>query len=73
MNPVNISLGATLRSARRTFGWSQERFAEIAGLDRSYVGEIERGKVSPSLMTLEKLSTALGMKVSSLIQLSKQR
>lgn len=67
------ALGATVRSTRQALGWSQERLAELSGLDRSYVGEIERGTVSPTLATLEKLATALNMKLSQLIQLSERQ
>ena len=45
----------------------QERLAEAADLNRSYLGEIERGGVSPSLATVEKLAAALGLKTSQLI------
>jgi transcriptional regulator with XRE-family HTH domain len=40
-------------------GWSQERLAEHADLNRSYIGEIERGVVIASLLTVEKLAGAL--------------
>ena len=45
-----------MREAR---GWSQEALAEKANLNRSYVGEIERGKTVPSLITIDKLAAAL--------------
>lgn len=67
MKPVQHLLGPIVREARIAQGWSQERLAETAGLDRSYVGEIERGRVSPTLLTLEKLATALQLTPSELI------
>lgn len=67
MKPVQHLLGPIVREARISQGWSQERLAETAGLDRSYVGEIERGRVSPTLLTLEKLATALQLAPSELI------
>ena len=67
MKPVHQRLGPIVREARIAQGWSQERLAETAGLDRSYVGEIERGRVSPTLLTLEKLATALQLAPSELI------
>lgn len=63
------ALAQSLRAARARLGWSQERLASVAGLDRSYVGDIERGAVSPTLQTLEKLSTALGIPASELIRI----
>ncbi len=67
MSALQHGLGATVREARAERGWSQERLAERSGLDRSYVGEIERGRVSPTLATLEKLALALGLQPSQLI------
>ena len=71
MNSVSLqqALARTLREHRQRRGWSQERLASTAGLDRSYVGDIERGAVSPTLQTLEKLSAALGIPASELIRI----
>lgn len=63
------ALASTMRASRSKRGWSQERLASVAGLDRSYVGDIERGAVSPTLQTLEKLSVALGIPASELIRI----
>lgn len=63
------TLARRLRASRTRLGWSQERLASAAGLDRSYVGDIERGVVSPTLQTLEKLSLALGIAASELIRI----
>jgi transcriptional regulator with XRE-family HTH domain len=48
-----------VRRLREAQGWSQERLAEHANLNRSYIGEIERGVVIASLLTVEKLAGAL--------------
>ena len=56
-----------LRQAREERGWSQEKFAERADLNRSYLGEIERGRAIPSLATIGKLATALDLDLSTLI------
>ena len=69
---INV-LGPTVREIRLERGWSQEHLAEISGLDRSYVGEIERSRVSPSLTVLEKLCLALGLPPSQLIGLCESR
>lgn len=67
MSSLQHRLGAIVREARREQGWSQERLAEVSKLDRSYVGEIERGLVSPTLATLEKLAHALELQTSELL------
>lgn len=70
MSPLLIHLGNTLKRVRAQRGWSQEKLAEQAGLDRSYVGQIERAVVSPSLSTLEKLAAAFGLPASELIRIN---
>jgi transcriptional regulator with XRE-family HTH domain len=44
-----------------------EALAEIAGIDRSYMGGIERGEHNVALMNLLRITEALGMKLSKLI------
>jgi len=60
-------LGTTVRRFRQAQGWSQELLAERADLNRSYVGELERGEATASLVTLEKLAHAFGIAVSHLL------
>ncbi|MDQ8022081.1 MAG: helix-turn-helix transcriptional regulator [Moraxellaceae bacterium] len=59
--------GRVVRQSREAQGWSQEQLAERADLNRSYIGEIERGDAMPSLATLAKLATALGVTLSALM------
>ena len=59
--------GTVVRHLRETQGWSQERLAGLAELNRSYMGEVERGTVMPSLATAAKLAQALGVPLSVLI------
>lgn len=56
-----------LRQLREARGWSQEHLAERADLNRSYVGEVERGRAVPSLATASKLASALEIRLSSLM------
>jgi transcriptional regulator with XRE-family HTH domain len=56
-----------LKKLRAERGWSQEKLAELADLNRSYLGEVERGHAMPSLITLSKLASALEIKLSALI------
>ena len=60
--------GAGVRRLREAQGWSQERLAEYANLNRSYIGEIERGVVIASLLTVEKLAAALQVTPSELLR-----
>jgi transcriptional regulator with XRE-family HTH domain len=68
LSGLERQLGVLLRHLREQRNWSQEELAEAANLDRSYLGEIERGQVSPSLATLEKLAKALHLSLSELFR-----
>ncbi len=59
--------GAVIRQMRRSRGWSQERLAADACLNRTYMGEIERARAIPTLATAEKLAQALEVALSELI------
>ena len=59
--------GIGVRQLREARGWSQERLAENSNLNRSYIGEIERGRVIASLLTVEKLAAALNVSPSALV------
>ncbi|WP_069263922.1 helix-turn-helix domain-containing protein [Paraburkholderia nodosa] len=67
MSAIVHDFGATVRRLREAHAWSQERLAEHAGLNRTYVGEIERGTAIASIVTVEKLSHALGVSIGELL------
>ena len=71
------SFGVAVRQLRERRGWSQEQLAEHSDLNRSYVGEVERGRVIPSIVTAQKLAHALQINVAGLLahceQLQQQR
>jgi len=56
-----------LRLYRREAKLSQERLAEFSGLDRNYIGKLEREESSPTLDTIEALSLALQIDVECLL------
>ncbi|MEO7496249.1 MAG: helix-turn-helix transcriptional regulator [Massilia sp.] len=62
-----LSFGIGVRQLRESRGWSQEKLAEHSTLNRSYIGEIERGDVIASLATVAKLAAALGVAPSALV------
>lgn len=66
--PLLENFGLAVRRMRATRGLSQEQLAERSDLNRSYVGEIERGQVVSSLVTIQKLSAALEISASGLLQ-----
>jgi transcriptional regulator with XRE-family HTH domain len=60
-------LGQELRKARLAAGMTQEKLALSAGVDRSYLSELERDKKSPTVNMLLKLCKHLGVSASDLI------
>ena len=73
MTELINSFGVAVRHLREAQGWSQELLAEKADLNRSYLGEVERGKVIPSLATAAKLATALEISLSRLLSHCEQQ
>lgn len=59
--------GETFRAERLKAGLSQEELANRAGLDRTYVGGVERGERNVSLVNLVRLARALGISVADLL------
>lgn len=58
--------GGRLKEIRHKKGLSQEQLAEIAGIDRTYVGGVERGERNPSVLNIKRLSDALGINIKDL-------
>ena len=67
MQDLGERFGAVVRQLREARGWSQERLAGQADLNRSYMGEVERATVMASLVTAAKLAQALDVPLSDLI------
>ena len=60
--------GENLKRIRLLTGISQEQLAERAGLDRTYVSSVERGKRNISLNNIFKLAEALNVTPADLVQ-----
>jgi transcriptional regulator with XRE-family HTH domain len=58
--------GSRLRKLRKQKGVSQEGLALACGLDRSYIGGVERGERNVSLLNIHRIATALGISPSEL-------
>lgn len=63
-----MRFGKALRKRRHQLGVSQEEFADLCGLDRTYVGGIERGERNLALVNIEKLARALKISLSDLFR-----
>ena len=61
-------LGENIRNLRKEMNLSQEEFSHLAEIDRSYVGQIERGERNISFSNLYKIAHALKVSVSKLTE-----
>ena len=66
--PIRARFGSRLRRLRKEHGFSQEGFADACGLDRTYVGGIERGERNVGIENVERLALALGLEVKTLFE-----
>lgn len=60
-------LGTVVRQRRMALGMSQEGLADLAQLNRTYIGKIERGETSVSVEVLQKVANVLNITLSRLI------
>lgn len=67
------AFGVAVREERKKLGISQEKFGELVGVHRTYVGMIERGEKNITLSNIVKVSRALGMTASELLRLTEER
>ena len=67
MNSINTAFGQHLKKLRIQKNLSQEKLAEAADISVSFLGGIERGKKSPTLETINKLSKALDIPITVLM------
>jgi transcriptional regulator with XRE-family HTH domain len=68
MEDVRTRFGKAVRQGRAKTGLSQEAFADLCGLDRTYLGGIERGERNVALINLEKIAKALHLSLSELFR-----
>ena len=65
--PLKAILAANIHAFRETNNLSQEDFADMCGLHRTYVGSVERGERNVTLSTLEVFAAVLGVSVPQLL------
>ena len=62
-----VSLGRNIQAYREMLRWSTEQLADRAGLNRSHIWKIEQGRSNPRLLTLLRITEALGCDLSDLM------
>lgn len=70
--PALQKLGNKIRDLRKERGYSQEAFAYVVGLDRTYIGGVERGERNISALNLILIAKALKVEVGDLFPPIKQ-
>jgi len=65
---IRVRLGNRIRALRQERGWTQVEMAEMLGVDRSYLSEIETGKKDPSLRVLKTIADGFGLSLSQLLR-----
>ena len=65
---ILVRFGQRVRELRIKAGLSQEAFAEKCGLDRTYVGGIERGERNVALRNINEIARGLGLSLTELMR-----
>ena len=67
-HPLEKQLGVVIRGLRQKAGLSQEAFADLCGLHRTYIGCIERGEKAITIVTADKIARALGLTLAQMFR-----
>ena len=67
------AFGAAVRALRTEQGVAQETLANLAGIERSHMGKIERGEHMPTLAIILKIARALGCSSADLMTATESR
>lgn len=62
------AVGRNLRAHREALGLSQEAFADVLGVHRTYMGGIERGERNLTLRSLERMAERAGLDPLALLE-----
>jgi transcriptional regulator with XRE-family HTH domain len=68
MDDIRIRFGKAVRQRRHKLGVSQEAFADMCQLDRTYIGGIERGERNVALVNIEKIAKTLRLTIAELFR-----
>lgn len=68
VSEVTSEVGKRVRTLRQERGYSQDRFAAAAGLDRSYMGQIEGGEKNVTITTIVRIAEALAIDPGEIVR-----
>lgn len=64
MGTLRILVGKKIRFYRQQLGLNQESFAEMAEINKNYLGNLELGKQTPSVAIIKKIANAVNVSMS---------
>jgi len=62
------TLALNIKNQRKKLNISQEKLAELSGVDRTYISLLERSKRNPSILNLQKVCQGLNTSLSNLLK-----
>jgi transcriptional regulator with XRE-family HTH domain len=65
---ITVRFGKRLRELRKKRGWTQVEMADLLGIDRSYISDMERGKLNVCLPTLEVLADGFKLTMAKILE-----
>ncbi|SDW65875.1 helix-turn-helix domain-containing protein [Paenibacillus sp. CF384] len=68
MEQIHIKLGRNLKMIRQTRGLSLDKVAELTGVSKAMLGQIERGETSPTISIIWKIANGLRLSFTTLIE-----
>ena len=68
MSDIAKVLGQRIRNFRTAKGLSQEKLAELSGCHPTYIGQLERGEKNATIESIEKISIALDIPLSTMFE-----
>jgi transcriptional regulator with XRE-family HTH domain len=67
-DPILAAFGQSVRRQRDSKSWTQEKLAERAALDPTYISGIERGLRNPGIKNVARIAKAFGLKTAALVE-----
>lgn len=65
---IQLAFGKTLKQLRKDAGISQEQFALMIGMDRTYYASVESGKRNISIQNIQKISNGFHISIADLFK-----
>src|SRR5262245_4075606 len=71
-DPVTAAIARNVRSLRQARGWTLAALAARSGVSKGMVVELEQGRTNPSVATVDRLATALGVGLAQLVEVGEE-